>query len=84
MTEELSPRAVQLRRHREVMLFALEHGLTPKEAEEAMVRERARLARERLAHVKRCGRSVVAAPKPDGGDRPLRPAPENAPWMMRD
>lgn len=84
MTRAKPSRAEQLRRHRLIMLYALEHGLTLKAAEEAMVRESARLARERLAHVQRCGRSAVAAPKPDGGDRPHRPAPENAPWMMRD
>ena len=85
MTEQPSRRALQLRRHREVMLYALEHGLTPKAAEEAMVRESARLARERLALVQRCGRSAVKPAHGDqDADRPQRAVPDNAPWMMRD
>jgi hypothetical protein len=77
-------RAEQLRRHREIFVYAREHGLTLIEAEKAIVAESARVARERLALVKRCGRSAVASPEPIGAARPARPAPDNAPWMMRD
>ena len=83
MVAKLS-RAEQLRRHREIFLYARAHDLTLAQAEKAIAAERARAARERLALVKRCGRSAVAAPAPIGADRPARPAPDNAPWMMRD
>ena len=84
MTEKLSPRAAALRRHRELFEYALAHGLTLKAAEAAMACESARLARERLALVRRCGRAAVPAQPSGEGDRPLRPVPDNAPWMMRD
>lgn len=77
-------RAEQLRRHREIFLYAREHNQTLAEAEKAIAAERARAARERLALVKRCGRSAIASPAPTAADRPARPAPDNAPWMMRD
>lgn len=77
-------RGEQLARHREIFLYAREHGLSLLDAEKAMAVESARLARERLATIRRCGRSAVAAPAPIGADAPSRPAPENAPWMMRD
>ncbi|ALJ14244.1 hypothetical protein [Sphingopyxis macrogoltabida] len=84
MTRAKPTRAEQLRRHREIFTYALAHGLTLLEAEAAMARDSARAARERLALVKRCGRSAVAAPAPIGAEAPHGPAPENAPWMMRD
>lgn len=77
-------RAEQLRQHRETFVYAREHGLTLIDAAKAMAAERSRAARDRLAQVRRCGRSAVASPAPIAADRPLRPAPDNAPWMMRD
>jgi hypothetical protein len=77
-------RAEQLRQHRETFLYAREHNLTLAEAEKAIAAERARAARARLAQVRRCGRSALASPAPIGADGPTRPAPDNAPWMMRD
>jgi hypothetical protein len=77
-------RADQLRRHREIFLYARAHDLTLAEAEKAIAAESARAARERLALVKRCGRSAVTSAAPIGAERPARPAPDNAPWMMRD
>lgn len=77
-------RADELRRHREVFVYAREHGLTLRDAEKALASASARAARDRLAQVKRCGRSAVASSAPIGADRPLRDAPRNAPWMMRD
>lgn len=76
-------RAEQLRRHRETFLYAREHGLTLVEAEKAMARERSLAAQARLDATQRCGRRAVA-PDAIGADRPLRPLPDNAPWMMRD
>lgn len=76
-------RADELRRHREAFEYAREHNLTLREAEKAIAAERSRLARERLAAVQQCGRSAVP-PAAIGADRPLRDAPQNAPWMMRD
>ena len=77
-------RADELRHHREIFVYAREHGLTLRDAEKAIAAERSRLARERLAAVQRCGRSAVAPPAAIGADQPPRPIPENAPWMMRD
>ncbi len=74
-------RAEQLRRHREIFEYALAHGLTLKAAEFAMLRE-ARAAR--LARMNRCGRAIAPAPATPLADRPLRPIPPNAPWMMTE
>lgn len=77
-------RAEQLRRHREIFLYAREHNQTLAEAEKAIAAERARAARERLAIVRRCGRAALPPVADQRVDRPVRPAPDNAPWMMRD
>lgn len=77
-------RADALRRHREVFAYAREHGLTLREAERQMAAESARQARERLETIQRCGRRVTAATAPSDASAPHRPAPVDAPWMMRD
>jgi hypothetical protein len=77
-------RADELRRHREIFLYAREHGLTLREAEKALAWERSQAAQARLDAIQNCGRSAVARPAAIGADRPLRDAPRNAPWMMRD
>jgi hypothetical protein len=74
-------RAEQLRRHREIFEYARAHGLTLKAAELAMLRE-ARAAR--LARMNRCGRAIAPAPAATLADRPLRPIPADAPWMLRN
>ncbi|KTE75695.1 hypothetical protein [Sphingopyxis sp. A083] len=77
-------RADELRRHREAFEYAREHNLTLRDAEKAIAAERSRMARERLAAVRQCGRSAAAPLAAIGADQPPRPIPENAPWMMRD
>ncbi|MGB3317481.1 MAG: hypothetical protein WBA75_00450 [Sphingopyxis granuli] len=84
MTRAKPARAEELRRHREVFLYAREHGLTLREAEKAMAWESARAAQARLDAIQNCGRSAAPRPAAIGGDRSLRDAPRNAPWMMRD
>ncbi|PAL20199.1 hypothetical protein [Sphingopyxis sp. GW247-27LB] len=84
MSTPCPARAAALRRHREIFEYAREHGLTLREAEAELVRESARRARERLAVIQRCGRAAVAPGAPIGAEPPQGPAPENAPWMMRD
>lgn len=76
-------RADELRQHREVFLYAREHNLTLPAAAKALAWERAQAAQARLDLVKRCGRAATSA-APIGADAPHKPAPENAPWMMRD
>lgn len=78
-----SSRADELRQHREIFLYAREHNLSLADAKKALAWERAQAAQARLSAVKRCGRSAVTTP-PIGAERPVGPAPENAPWMMRD
>lgn len=77
-------RADALRRHREIFEYAREHGLTLREAEAELVRESARRARERLETIQRCGRAAVATDAPISANLPHGPAPDHAPWMMRD
>jgi hypothetical protein len=77
-------RADELRRHRETFLYAREHGLTLREAEKAMAWESAQAAQARLDAIQNCGRSAAPRAAAIGADRPLRDAPRNAPWMMRD
>jgi hypothetical protein len=77
-------RADELRRHREIFLYAREHGLTLREAEKALAWERSQAAQARLDAIQNCGRSAAARPAAIVADRPLRDAPRNAPWMMRD
>jgi len=86
MSKGKPTRAEQLRRHRQIFVYAREHDLSLKEAEFALLREEraARLARRQA--VQGCGRAVT--PLPDRlqqlADGVLRPIPDNAPWMMRD
>lgn len=77
-------RAEQLARHRQIFTYARAHDLTLREAEFALLREerQARLARRRA--VERCGRAIGAPDAAHAAERPLRPIPDNAPWMMRD
>jgi hypothetical protein len=80
-------RADQLRRHRQIFLYAREHDLSLVEAEFALLREEraARLARRQA--VQGCGRTLLPYQESwllTAEDHPLRPLPENAPWMMRD
>lgn len=83
MSKPKPSRAEQLRRHREIFEYARAHGLTLLEAESAMARDQWRAAQDRLAAVRRCGRT--ADPQaPIATEAPARPAPSDAPWMMRD
>lgn len=77
-------RAEQLARHRQIFLYAREHDLTLVEAEFALLREEraARLARRTA--VQGCGRTLLPYQRAWVADQALHPAPENAPWMMRD
>ncbi|MCC7097292.1 MAG: hypothetical protein IT472_08945 [Thermomonas sp.] len=59
-----------MRKHREVMDYALRHGLSLRDAERRMARERHLAAEARLA-----ARATPASPPA---------APEHAPWMLRD
>ena len=77
-------RAEQLRQHRETFVYAREHGLTLADAAKALARERSLAAQARLDAVRQCGRGAVAPVAPIGAERPLRPIPDNAPWMLRD
>lgn len=82
MTGRLS-RADELRRHRETFIYAREHGLSLRDAEKAMARERSLAAQARLDVIQRCGRGAAQA-APIGAEQPQRAVPEDAPWMMRD
>lgn len=77
-------RADELRRHREIFVYAQEHGITLREAEKALAHQRALAAQARLDAIRRCGRGVAAPGAATGPDRAVRRAPDNAPWMMRD
>lgn len=76
-------RAEQLRRHREIFEYAREHGLLLREAEFALLREERAARQARQDTTRRCGRAITS-PAAELAERPLRPIPDNAPWMMRD
>lgn len=84
MSKGKPTRAQQLRRHRQIFLYAREHDLSLIDAEFALLREErhARLAR-RVA-VQGCGRAIDAPRAAETAERPLRPIPADARWMMRD
>lgn len=79
-------RAEQLARHRKIFLLARDRRVTLIEAEQLLAREEWAAQQERLKAVRECGRQIggfgraVAASLPEH----MRPAPEDAPWMMRD
>lgn len=86
-TEQLSPRAKALREHREIFEYALAHGLTLKEAEAEISRQRWAAAQARLAQVQACGRVIDDRPAIKAANErshPLKAIPADAPWMMRD
>jgi hypothetical protein len=87
MSENLSPRAAALREHRLTFEYARAHGVTLAEAEKLRARQRWIEAGVRLEQVQACGRVIEGrATIAHANERPhpLKPAPADAPWMMRD
>ncbi|MCM3419023.1 hypothetical protein [Sphingopyxis alaskensis] len=77
-------RAEQLARHRRTFLLARERGVSLLEAEQLLAREEWQAQQDRLAATRRCGRAIEPARAIGGSQPPLRPIPDDAPWMMRD
>lgn len=81
----LSPRAIALRRHREVFSHALAHGMTLAEAEAALARARWEAAQAKLAATQGCGRRADDRAHPETAQfEPRSSKYADAPWMMRD
>ncbi|PIW54618.1 MAG: hypothetical protein COW16_10545 [Sphingomonadales bacterium CG12_big_fil_rev_8_21_14_0_65_65_10] len=71
--------AARYREHRRVFEYALDKGITPKEAEAELERK---AARERWERIRDRLEAAQVQPTTSGG--PHGPAPSDAAWMMRD
>lgn len=77
----MATRAEQLREHRKHFTYALERGITPREAELEMKLQAARDKARRLqADMEAKNRAQAIAPAPIATPE----EPKSEPWMMRD
>lgn len=81
----MATRAEQLREHRKHFTYALERGITPREAELEIRLQAARdKARALEADMRAKNRASCIAPAPNPADMPAEAPVNDEPWMMRE